>query len=586
MRSLLLCASLSVVSISNAQAPAIEWKKCLGGTLNDLTIDVETTSDGGIVAAIDARSSDGDVTGYHGLGDIWVVKLNNAGTIEWQRALGGSGNEGAMDIAEASDGGILVAGYTFSNDGDVSGFHGGDGDLWVVKLTATGALLWQRPCGTAIPGDGFPPINTYPPMWWPRVLVPTTDGGCFLGATARSTDGDVVGHHGEEDLWIVKLGPAGALEWQKPLGGSDRDELAGVEGTADGGVIALGWTQSNDGDVTGNHGSDMWLVKLSATGTLEWQRAMGGSTGAYAYDVRQTDDGGYIAQGHSVSTDGDLTGLPPYGLWLIKLDAAGGIEWQNRIGNFGEYYFTVQQTIDGGYITAGTTRSSDGGDVSGYHGPDPTNGDYWVVKLSTTGSIEWQLCLGGDEAEELRAFEVTNDGGCIVHGNSYGSSNGDVTGNHGILDSWVAKVSGTGSLQWQMSLGSTESELANVVHTTPDGGYIVATDVPSGNGNVTGSGYHDGWDTWLVKFASDGTGIDEASMIDFTISPVPATSTLQVSSATVGRIHLHDALGREVLSRAMNGTTHTLDVSDLPRGVYTITLRTANGSKAQRFVLE
>ena len=117
----------------------ISWQKCLGGSNGEGAYSIQQTSDGGYIVAGNTFSNDGDVTGYHGGDEYWVVKLDSNGNIKWQKCLGGSGNDYAYSIQQTSDGGYIVAGYTTSNDGDVTGFHDGyefATDYWVVKLDA------------------------------------------------------------------------------------------------------------------------------------------------------------------------------------------------------------------------------------------------------------------------------------------------------------------------------------------------------------------------------------------------------------------------------------------------------------------
>src|SRR5256885_492802 len=102
---------------------------------------------------------------------------------------------------------------------------------------------------------------------------------------------------------------APSIEWQKCLGGSDFDQAFSIQQTNDGGFIAAGWSGSNDGDVSGNHGNiDAWIVKLDAAGNLVWQKSLGGSLGDYFESVQQTADGGFIAAGETESNDYDVSG--------------------------------------------------------------------------------------------------------------------------------------------------------------------------------------------------------------------------------------------------------------------------------------
>ncbi len=93
------------------------------------------------------QSNDGDVSGNHGYYDYWVVKLDSSGDIQWQKCLGGSNIDCASSIQQTSDEGFIIAGYTYSNNGDVSGHHG-NFDYWVVKLiinTETDILSYSFP---------------------------------------------------------------------------------------------------------------------------------------------------------------------------------------------------------------------------------------------------------------------------------------------------------------------------------------------------------------------------------------------------------------------------------------------------------
>src|SRR4051812_16927271 len=107
--------------------PGIEWQKCLGGSSLDNAYSIIQTTDGGYtVAGSTTCNDDGDVSANHGGSDIWIVKLNFSGSIEWQRCLGGTSDEYASSIVQTKDGGFVIAGITNSDNGDVSGFHAGD----------------------------------------------------------------------------------------------------------------------------------------------------------------------------------------------------------------------------------------------------------------------------------------------------------------------------------------------------------------------------------------------------------------------------------------------------------------------------
>lgn len=306
---------------------------------------------------------------------MWVVKLNAAGDIQWEKTLGGSHFDSATSIQQTTDGGYILAGGTMSNDGDVTGGHeAGFSDMWIVKLDADGEIDWDTTLGGSMDEAAID-------------IQQTADGGYILVGITNSDDWNIVGSQGNGDIRVIKLNSDGSVNWEKALGGSDYDSASSIRQTADGGYILTGFTASNDGDVSGNHGDlDGWVVKLDASGNVEWKKTLGGSAFDYASSIRQTTDGGYIVSGSTRSNDGDVSGnhgaAGTEDAWVVKLDDAGNILWQKTLGgNAFDIGYDIRQTADGGYIMTGSSESNDG-DISGNHG----DLDMWVVKLSPESS--------------------------------------------------------------------------------------------------------------------------------------------------------------------------------------------------------
>jgi len=420
---------LFLITVIFAQ-PSIVWQKSLGGSNDDGANSIQQTSDGGFIVVGATESNDGNVSGHHAYWDFWVVKLNSSGNIIWQKCLGGGDDDWARSIQKTSDGGFIVAGITWSNDGDVNGNHGWY-DFWVVRLNSSGNIVWQKCLGGSDNEEA-------------HSIQQTSDGGFIVAGRSYSNDGDVSGNHGLEDFWVVKLNYSGSIVWQKCLGGSGDDAAISIQQTSDGGFILAGWTDSNDGDVSGSHGDyDYWVVKLNSSGNIVWQKCLGGSGDDAAISVQQTSDGGFIVAGWAESNDGDVSGNHgDYDYWVVKLNSSGNIVWQKCLGGSNEdKAFSIQQTSDGGFIVVGATESNDG-DVSGHHGSDSTT-DYWVVKLNSSGNIIWQKCLGGSSDDAAFSIQQTSDGGFIVAGWT-ASNDGDASGNHGNRDFWVVKLSPSG----------------------------------------------------------------------------------------------------------------------------------------------
>jgi hypothetical protein len=445
MRYLFILFLLVKTIYIQAQAPSIEWQKCFGGTDNDGLFygewgfsHIQQTSDGGFILAATTASNDGDVSGNHGDHDIWILKFNNLGNIQWQKCLGGaSGPSKSYCIKQVTDGGFIVVGTTKSNDGDASGNHGSY-DIWVIKLDIFGNIEWQKCLG----GTGYE-IGTS--------IQQTTDGGYIVAGQTTSNDGDVLngGYYSNGDIWILKLNNVGNIEWQKCYGGYGAETPGfsiSVIQTIDGGFVFIGSTDSNNnGDVSGNHFvRDIWVVKINNTGSIQWQKCLGGMDNDEGYSIQQSNDGGYIVVGSVRSNDGDVSGN--YGwadIWIVKLNNLGNIQWQKCYGGSSyENVKSIQKTNDGGYIVVGHTRSNDG-DVSGHHGGYY---DIWIFKINYIGNIEWQKCLGGSSDEIGVSILQTSDEGYILSGITY-SNDGDVSGNHGSYDIWVVKLSSTTSIE-------------------------------------------------------------------------------------------------------------------------------------------
>jgi len=338
LKKLLFVGSIVYVGISTiqAQAPEIQWQKSIGGTGTDIAYSIIQTSDNGFIVAGNSSSNNGDVSGNHGLGDYLVVKLSVTGNIEWQKSLGGTNEDDARSIQQTLDGGYIVVGSSNSNNGDVSGNHGG-ADYWIVKLNSIGDIQWQKSLG-GLSNEGANSIKE------------TEDGGYIIAGTSASTNSDVSGNHGSIDYWIVKINIEGNIEWQKSLGGSNQDNLCSITQSFDGGYVIVGYSVSNDGDVSGNHGGvDYWIVKINSIGTIEWQKSLGGSNDDIPFSITQTIDGGYIIAGNSSSNDGDVSGNHGYvDCWIVKINSIGIIEWQKSLGGSNQdFVYSIIQISDG-----------------------------------------------------------------------------------------------------------------------------------------------------------------------------------------------------------------------------------------------
>ncbi|SMC63130.1 T9SS C-terminal target domain-containing protein [Moheibacter sediminis] len=426
--------------------PPINYR--LGGSDMDRAYSVIQTTDGGYIVVGESRSSaSGDVSGTNkGFTDSWIVKLDASGDIEWDKLYGGNGSESAWSIQQTTDGGYIIGGNSSSSaSGNVSGAGKGNDDYWILKLDASGNIVWDKLYG----GSGTESFTS---------IRQTTDGGYIVtGSTNSSNSGDVnATNKGVRDAWIVKLDASGNIDWKKLYGGSGNESVNSVQQTPDGGYILAGVSQSSaSGNVSdvNNGGQDYWILKLDASGNIAWDKLYGGSNREVAASIELTTDGGFIVAGISASSvSGDVSGVNNGGedYWILKLDASGNKVWDKLYGGSNnESALDMKQTADGGYIIAGRSMSSASGDVSGVNnGAGAT--DYWIVKLDAFGNLIWEKLYGGIDADSANSIQQITGGGYIVVGDSAHTSaeNGDQTGliSRGNYDYWILLLDENGNL--------------------------------------------------------------------------------------------------------------------------------------------
>ena len=428
-RTLLYSATVLVAFVSGLhtlvaqQAPAIEWQRALGGSLDEFGLAMDLTNDGGYIVAGSALSSNGDVPGNYGGTDWWVVKLDATGTVEWSRHYGGSSIEQPNSIRQTSDGGYIAAGSTRSNDFDVTG-NQGLSDYWVVKLSAAGDIQWQRTYGGSAVDAAFD-------------IEEIAEGGYVVVGETRSSDGDVSFNNGLWDCWLIKINSIGDLLWERSYGGSAGDIGYSIRSTSEGGFIIGAMAASSNGDITDPIGlEDFWVIKTDAQGEIEWQRNYGGTNDDFACRVIPKSDGGYIVGGTTFSNDGDIEDYSGLGdFWIAEIDGSGELVWSRTLGGSStDLLQSLALLPSGDIVVSGFTDSIDG-DVSANNG----DRDGWLLRLSSTGVLLWERAMGGSGNDGFNRALPTPDGGYFMVGSST-SNDGDLDENNGGFDLWVVKL--------------------------------------------------------------------------------------------------------------------------------------------------
>jgi len=502
-------------------------------------------------------------------------------SIQWAKCFGGTGIDIAKSMIQTLDGGYLIVGSTNSLNGDVVDLHDSLGaipDYWLIKLDSTGTLQWRKCLGGSDKD-------------YATCLINTKDSGYAICGYSWSHDGDVSGnnYHYSADFWVVKISSQDTIQWQKTYGGYNDDKAYSIAETSDGGYIVCGNTNSPDGDVMGFHGAtDYWVIKLDSIGNLIWNKCYGGTADETANSILQTYDGGYIVCGFTDSPDGDVTGLTKditgknnYVIWIVKTDTSGEIQWEKTFGGMqSDYGYSIIQTKDSGYAIFGTGDM--GRNDSGYYFYD----DYWLIKIASDSTIQWQQTYGGRDYDEASTMTQTKDGGFLLTGYTL-SDDYEVYGNHGGYDAWIVKTDAIGTLQWSSCFGGSRDDIPYSIIETKDGGIAFAGSTFSDDGNI--HGWHDSCtydslnkdsvctpDFWIVKlYPYELPKKIEAPNTSVLIYPNPfdieATLVFRLDSLPSNCVlNIYDVIGQLVKSLVISGDSNTITIyrEGLSKGIY------------------
>lgn len=347
---------------STASAQELLWLNLYPGPQDEYANACIEASQGGYVAC-------GSTSPYTTC-EMLVIRTDVYGDTLWSAILGGqTAPSTGYALLQTPDGGFLIAGCTYSGDE-----YSNDG--WLVKLDASGSLLWDRVIGT-VKDD------------WFYSMCPTSDGGyCLLGCT---------GYYPLMDFWVVRVDSVGVVEWQTSFGGTQDDAGFSISPSGDGGFITAGRTSSY-----GAGANDGWLVKINSLGGIEWDLVLGKANTDIFRSVEQTTDGGYIACGftNGWTAGRDFDDIRAGQAWLVKTDDAGGIEW-DRSYSISPYLRRVISFADG-YLLAGNS--------------DVAEGNIFLAGTDSEGSIIWDFNCGGPGSEIPHDLCLTSDNGFLIAG--------------------------------------------------------------------------------------------------------------------------------------------------------------------------
>lgn len=414
----------------------VAWAKTLGGSLEDNTTGAVATPDGGLIVVGSSLSNDGDVVKTHDLKEVWVTRLSASGDVIWSKTFGGSGDDYGYSIISTNDNNYVIAGYSGSNDYDVpsnQGFH----DFYIIKINEHGDILWSK-------AYGFPSHDHA------HKIIQMSDGGYFVagfadyaGLTGQSDNGE--GHqmgrgvqHGVGEFFGIRLSSSGDFMWFRYYGGTMNDRVNDIVETNDGGIIMVGYSESQDFDVENPKGSyDYWVINIDAEGHLHWKKNFGGPDIDQAYGIVKTDFNSYLIVGQSNSVAGDIK--HPKGnsdAWVIHIDEHGSLIWEKSFG--GSEFDTASSIKKTGYntfVVVGHTRST----TTQFTNKGQNDIYLFEIDANANSGVHWQKSFGGSDFDLAYDVAQTKDGKLYLVGDTQ-SSDGNFTVNKGMNDRFVIKV--------------------------------------------------------------------------------------------------------------------------------------------------
>ncbi|MGZ3918932.1 MAG: T9SS type A sorting domain-containing protein [Bacteroidia bacterium] len=358
----------------------------------------------------------------------------------FQKIYGTALNEYGFSVKQTNDGGFIVCGMQYHDTVNT--------DVYLLKTDPQGDTSWIKYYGGSSADIG-------------EHAEQTSDGGFIVIGIASSFGA------GSSDVYLIKTNSSGDTLWTRTYGGTASELGHYVKQTSDGGYILAGHTDS-----FGTQG-DFYLLKINANGDTAWTRSYGGIKHDHAFSVSQTNDNGYIIAGHSLSF-GTMGGF-----YAIKTNAFGDTIWTKGYGGNGNSFcYSVEQTLDGGYILGGETECFGAGLSDGL-----------AIKLNSAGDTMWARTYGGAGSDFLNCIKQLPGGGYILAGytDSYGAGGTDVL---------LIKTDSNGNILWSNTYGGAGDDEASAVELTNDGGYII-----TGSTKSFGTG---GYDVYLIRTDSIG----------------------------------------------------------------------------------
>ncbi|MHA2427698.1 MAG: hypothetical protein ACXADB_06720 [Candidatus Hermodarchaeia archaeon] len=371
--------------VVEAQDISSPWNRTYGGSESDGGYSLVEVSTGGFACTGYTMSSGA------GLQDVWLVRTGVDGLAQWSQTYGGAESDWGRTVLEVSGGGFAIAGDTFS-------YGNGSLDVWLLRTTSDGTLLWNKTYGGLLSDAATSMVGV------------STGGFAIAGYTSNFGAAST-------DFWLLRTDADGNHLWNHTYGGVSIEEGYSVVEVSTGGFAIAGYTNSY-----GAGSSDVWLVRTDANGNLLWSRTYGDNGFDRGHSVVELSTGGFAITGYTNSY-----GAGNYDVWLLRTAADGTLLWNQTYGGSAiEYGQSVLETHPGGLTIACYSSSFGVGD-----------NDVWLLRTDLDGTLLWNQTFGGTgEDRAIEIIRVSSGGFAII---------GDTTSyDAGLGDFWLLRITEPG----------------------------------------------------------------------------------------------------------------------------------------------
>ena len=505
------------------------WNRFYGGMSMETGYEAIQTKDNGFIILAQTYSFGA------GLSDIWIVKVDSAGNMLWNKTYGTETVDIGYDICESNEQGYIIAGTTTSKKTNSL-------DGYIVKIDSVGNIIWSQTYG-GLDVDGISSVSKIADDYG-YVLIGQTKS--YMLDKSRIKKRGFIGRiianlfkkKPTSEVWIISLDEYGDRNWHNTYGGKKEDIGKSIKLMVDGGYLITAETNS-----IGNGKNDIWMIKTDKNGKMKWDTTIGGKKDEYVSSTMILPNDNIVVSGYKTvkdkfsikkiiaslsnktssqrknnksfvalldksggnkweteffEEDPNLLASISYAnnqilltgqkstrfngkgdAWLISLGLNGKKKWEESYGgrgaDGGNYAIKVS---DGGYMMVGYTDAYGNG-----------KNDIWLIKTDFTGEKEWSQVYGGKMDDYGWGVTETDDGGYVVVGETFSYGNGQ-------SDIYLFKVDSLGRKIWDNTFGGIAEDVGYSIANADDGGYVIASQTRS-----YGKGGSDGM---LVKFDNNG----------------------------------------------------------------------------------